>query len=621
MIRFTALFAIVLGYCLGLADPARGTTETDPYAEINASWDRLGAVYTRILESYHADLDQSAIMKAAIEGMLEELDAYSQFFDEEGLLQLQQDTSGKFAGLGITVAIKDHHPVIISPMEDTPADRAGLLPGDQIVAVEGRQTYDFSLEEVVQALRGEPGSEVRITVSRQGAPNTWDVVIERELIKIKSVSLAEELHPGIGYIGMRRTRFSENTSQEVNEALSDLQQQGVKGLILDLRGNPGGLLSQATEVADLFLPKGVPIVSIRERTGANSEIRYSQQEPVSRILPLVVLIDEGSASASEIVAGAIQDNDRGVILGTASFGKGSVQTIFDLYEAENSALKLTTAHYYTPSGRSIHRENRNFSRGVFIPSPLGQTKLPADWLFDTILHSATYDQAAAAVQARFNLDAGEVDQILSMDLSALVGLASASSQGESTDNDHEVFYTSNKRKVYGSGGITPDILVEAVELPLYVQEVERKRLFFNFMIEYMAGDSSRVEGITEDTPVDAETLEAFSYFLKERMSEGRAGRKELAQMRQLAKDMDWGAEVQGLVDSLEAIIERNQPKGFSPQVESYMRNGLKREQALRLWGRQASLRVALKEDPQMRAAILLLQDDSRYSQLLGQGAS
>ena len=622
MTRLAVLLYLVLGCCLGLVDQVKGTTDSDPYAEINANWERFGAVYSRILESYHADLDQKAIMKAAIEGMLKELDAYSQFFDEEGLLQLQQDTSGKFAGLGITVAIKDHHPVIISPMEDTPADRAGLLPGDQIVAVEGRETYDFSLEEVVQALRGEPGSKVRITVARQGTPRNWDVVIEREVIEIKSVSLAEELYPGIGYIGMRRTRFSENTSHEVNKALTDLHRKGVEGLILDLRGNPGGLLSQATEVADLFLPKGVPIVSIRERTGANSEMRYSQQEPVSRTLPLVVLIDEGSASASEIVAGAIQDNDRGVILGTASFGKGSVQTIFDLYEAGNTALKLTTAHYYTPSGRSIHREDRSFSRGAFIQSPLGQVKLPADWLFDTLLQSTTHDQAAAALQARFDLGEGEVDQILSMELGTLVGRSTpTAAKGQADEKEDEVFYTSNKRKVYGGGGITPDILVEPDEPPPYVQEVERRRLFFNFMVDYMAQDSLRFEGTTEDTPVDAKTLAAFKDFLKERMYDSRAGRQELELVRQLVGEMEWGSEVLASVDSLEAVIIRSGAQGFSPQIEFYIRNALKREQALRLWGRQASLRVGLKGDSQMREAIQLLQDDGRYSRVLGEDAS
>ena len=363
-------------------------------------------------------------MRAAIEGMLRQLDAYSQYFDEEGLRQLRQDTTGRFAGLGITVGIMEQTPVVIAPIEGTPADRAGLLPGDLIVAIEGRATYGRSLEEVVTELRGEPGSSVRITIRRRGEIANWDVVIVREMIRIRSVAVSEEILPGIGFISMRQTRFSEETSAEMEAALEQLFARGVKGLILDLRGNPGGLLSQATEVADLFLPKGAPIVSVRERAGRRQETKHSERRPPAAKVPLVILIDGGSASAAEIVAGAVQDNDRGLVVGTTSFGKGSVQTIFDLSDHARAALKLTTALYFTPSGRSIHRESLT-SPGVQ-QVPFGELRLPAGMLLSLVLTSPDVDVARDRLRARFDLDEGISRRILETTLGGLAGRVPAS---------------------------------------------------------------------------------------------------------------------------------------------------------------------------------------------------
>ena len=325
--------------------------QSDPYEDLNSGWDRFGEVLSHIVENYYADIENAEIMQAAIEGMVNHLDSHSQFYDEEGLRKLRQDTTGKYAGLGITIAIKDGFPIIISTMEDTPAYYAGIRSGDFIVSIEGLETKNLSLNEIVHELRGEPGSEVNISLASSIGGPYRSISLKRQLIRIHSVAFVENIEPNIGYVSMRETRFSETSANEVKAAVAKVIENGATSLILDLRGNPGGLLNQATQVADLFLPEGAPIVSIREREGQYENVKRSKSALATANLPLVVLINESSASASEIVAGAIQDNDSGIILGTTSFGKGSVQSIIPL--KNDGAIRLTIAKYYLPSGKSI----------------------------------------------------------------------------------------------------------------------------------------------------------------------------------------------------------------------------------------------------------------------------
>ncbi len=613
---FLGLPALVILICPALV----WASSVDPYEEVNHSWEQFGAVYTRILDNYYADLDQNQIMRAAIEGMLEELDSYSQFYDEEGLRQLRQDTSGKFAGLGITVGLKDHYPVVIAPIEGTPAYRAGLVPGDLIVKIENRDTFDLSLKEVVDILRGEPGTSVRIRVDRKGGPPAWDLVIKREIIKIKSVVLAEEIQPGIGYISMRQTRFSEDTAREVEGAIKDLKAKGVKGAIFDLRGNPGGLLSQATQVADLFLPREAPIVTIKEKAGARGELKRSQRRPIAGDWMLVVLIDAGSASASEIVAGAIQDNDQGVIMGTTSFGKGSVQTIFDLHEAENSALKLTTALYYTPSGRSIHRESFANLGGFPVKISFGEIELPIGLVLDLILRAPDRVWAETALRARFALEELQIGQVLSTPLGELIEARSA---GDSLEDSVEIFYTMKERKVYGRGGISPDITVEPIRPPGCVLELYRRRLFFDFVVDYVSRDSVLAQsGVVPE--VDEAMLRVFEDFARESDADPasrQAGRKELEALGKVVEEMGWKESVQVWVDSLEASIEEERARGVTAGVEPYIKAALRRELALRLVGKKASLLMVLEEDAQFQEAVRLLQAPQRYNQVLQKGAS
>ena len=590
----------------------RAATTEDPYAAVNASWERFGAVYSRILENYYSSLDQEQIMSAAINGMLGQLDSYSEYYDEEGLRQLRQDTTGKFAGLGITVAIKDRFPVVISPIEDTPAFRAGLRPGDLIVAVEGKSTLDMQLESVVNALRGDPGTKVAISVATHLGATPREVEIQREIITIKSVVLVEELEKKIGYISMRRTRFSEYTSSEVEEAIKSLPQ--VEGLILDLRGNPGGLFSQATQVADLFLPRGVPIVSIKEREGRREEVKYSDRHSIARDIPLVVLIDEGSASASEIVAGAIQDNDRGVIVGAASFGKGSVQTIFDLREREeeSSALKLTTALYYAPSGRSIHREQdiaKPVHRVLF-----GDRELPHQLVMDLVLRSENRAKALSALQSHFDMNSESAESVLLIRLGDLVGKSMMGAAGLPDSMANRTYYTQRGRKVFGGGGIKPDIRVESEPFPPYVQELERRRLFFDFVIDYVSTDSSWAEehpGLT----VSGEMVEGFMEFVRTKdrsLDQGQKGLNQIEELEDLAEKMDWGEEVQESIYQLRAAVKQEWERRHSSKLEPYIKSALRRELILRFKGRKAQLLEELQQDVQLAKAIEVLADQDQY---------
>ena len=590
----------------------RAATTEDPYAEVNASWERFGAVYSRILENYYAHLDQEDVMSAAIKGMLGQLDPYSEYYDEEGLRQLRQDTTGKFAGLGITVAIKDRFPVVISPIEDTPAFRAGLRPGDLIVAVEGKSTLDMQLESVVNALRGDPGTKVAISVATHLGATPREVEIQREIIRIKSVVLVEELKGKIGYIGMRRTRFSEYTSSEVEEAIKSLPQ--VEGLILDLRGNPGGLFSQATQVADLFLPQGVPIVSVKEREGRREEIKYSHRHSIARDIPLVVLIDEGSASASEIVAGAIQDNDRGVIVGASSFGKGSVQTIFDLREREeeSSALKLTTALYYAPSGRSIHRE-QDIAKPVYRVL-FGDRELPHQLVMDLVLRSENRAKALSALQSHFDMDSESAESILLIRLGDLVGKSKIGATGLSDSISNRTYYTQRGRKVFGGGGIKPDISVESEPFPPYVQELERRRLFFDFVIDYVSTDSSWV-GEHPDLTASDEMVKSFMEFVRtknRRLGQGQEGLSQIEGLEDLAEEMDWGETAQESIYQLRAAVEQEWERRYSSKLEPYIRSALRRELILRFRGRKAQLLEELQEDVQLAKAIEVLTDQNQY---------
>ena len=303
------------------------------------------------------NLTSQKLIYAALKGAVGQLDPHSEFLDADSFQTLQDDTQGQFGGLGLVVASKDGHVTVVAPMEDSPGFRAGILTGDRIVKVEGRNVEHESLNDVVKLLRGEPGSTVSLTVERPSTGATKTCSIRRSIIQMRMV---KDIHGKkeypvdenkIGYV--RITQFGEKTGEELDDALSQLKRQGVRGLVLDLRWNPGGLLDQAVAVCQKFLPRGQLIVSTEGRRVLEKYFAQGAGDELKNV-PIVVLANLGSASAAEIVTGCLQDLHRAVVLGEKTFGKGSVQTIFPL--VDGSALKLTVAKYYTPSHKVIHQQ-------------------------------------------------------------------------------------------------------------------------------------------------------------------------------------------------------------------------------------------------------------------------
>ncbi len=305
-----------------------------------------------VRSDYVEEPQAKPLIYGALKGMLATLDPYSQFMDPDSYNELKVETEGEFGGLGIEITIKDELLTVISPIDDTPAYKAGLQPGDRIVKIDGELTRGITLLEAVKKLRGKPGTKVDLTILREGETELKEVSLERAIITIDSVREAKILDDHIAYV--RISDFREQTSKDLRAALERLKAESMDSLILDLRNNPGGLLDVSVTVSELFLKRQELIVSTKGRLpNQNMEFR-ARADGLIYGLPLAVLINEGSASASEIVAGAIQDHGYGVIIGTKSHGKASVQTIFPL--KDGSALRLTTSKYFTPNGRSIHGE-------------------------------------------------------------------------------------------------------------------------------------------------------------------------------------------------------------------------------------------------------------------------
>nr|WP_298138488.1 S41 family peptidase [uncultured Pseudomonas sp.] len=351
--RLTSLaltIALLGGSALTQAETAASAT---PQAPLPLDELRTFAeVMDRIKAAYVEPISDKTLLENAIKGMLSNLDPHSAYLEPEDFRDLQESTSGEFGGLGIEVGTEDGFIKVITPIDDTPASAAGIQPGDLIVKIDGQPTKGLSMIEAVDKMRGKAGSKIELSLVREGG-KPFDVVLTRAVIKVRSVK-SQLLENNYGYL--RITQFQVNTGEEVGKALAKLRSKNggkLHGLVLDLRNNPGGVLQAAVEVTDHFLTKGLIVYT--EGRIANSQLRFSADPAdASEGVPLVVLINGGSASASEIVAGALQDHKRGVLMGTDSFGKGSVQTVLPLNN--DRALKLTTALYFTPNGRSIQAQ-------------------------------------------------------------------------------------------------------------------------------------------------------------------------------------------------------------------------------------------------------------------------
>ncbi len=371
MVRVTFLLAVLFGLTVSLllmrGVENRVLAQGDGYEDLKVFSEALATLQ----KSYVEPVKTKDLAYGAIKGMLNALDAHSGFMPPEIYKEMQIDTKGEFGGLGIQIGVKENRLVVIAPIEGTPAEKAGILPGDVILKVDAHAfTQDVNLMDAVNKMRGARGTKVQLTIARSTHPEPLVFDLIREIIHIKSVK-SKVLEPGVGYV--RLTQFQEQTAGDLRKALDVFQKENIHSLVLDLRNNPGGLLTSAVDVSQLFLESGKVIVSIRGRDAKQDEYMAENGGGALADIPMIVLVNEGSASASEIVSGAFQDWGRAVVLGTQTFGKGSVQTILPL--SDGSALRLTTAKYYTPKGRSIQNTGITPDIVVALPSAKGPRQI------------------------------------------------------------------------------------------------------------------------------------------------------------------------------------------------------------------------------------------------------
>ncbi|AMO67065.1 S41 family peptidase [Zhongshania aliphaticivorans] len=357
---FSALLILILAAPTAvLASEDNNTEQAEQLAEANSQGQlplqalrNFADVFNQIRLSYVEEVDDKTLLENAIRGMLSGLDPHSDYLDASSFEDLQNHTTGEFGGLGIEVGMENGFIKVVTPIDDTPAERAGIQPGDLIIQIDNKPIKGMNLQEAVTLMRGPAGSKIVLTILRNGVNAPFDVKLKRDVITVASVR-GEMLQPGYGYI--RISQFQSRTGQDLKKQLATLKagREPLKGLILDLRNNPGGLLQASVQVVDEFINEGLIVYTEGRLPNAYSRFMASAKNPADDT-PMVVLINGGSASASEIVAGALQDHRRAIIVGTQSFGKGSVQTVLPL--SEDSAIKLTTARYYTPSGSSIQAQ-------------------------------------------------------------------------------------------------------------------------------------------------------------------------------------------------------------------------------------------------------------------------
>jgi carboxyl-terminal processing protease len=448
-----AIFAVTVFFTVcavagTLVERRVGAQSSQDESQLRDSLKSFTDVYALVEQNYaepmNGDKADEAIYSGAIPGMLQVLDPHSHFYDPKSYAHMREDQRGHYYGVGMLIEPQNNKVYVVTPYEGTPSFNAGIHPGDQIAEVDGKSTDGWTSDQVAKALKGPKGTHVQVTMIRYGQPKPLIFDLTRDEIPHPSVDLKFEIRPGIGYIHL--SQFMETTGDEMQEAIDGFGD--LKGLVLDLRGNPGGLLSQAVEVSDHLLTKGQVIVSQRGRAYPDQNYTATHGNG-GKTFPIVVLVNRETASAAEIVSGALQDHDRALIVGETTFGKGLVQTVYNL--SENSGLALTTYHYYTPSGRLIQRNYAGVS------------------LYDYYNH-------AGAVAA--------------------------------DSSNREVKLTDSGRTVYGGGGITPDEKIATPETGRFQDELLYKDVFFHFAPVYVASHT-----VNKDFQVDQAVLGEFEKFI------------------------------------------------------------------------------------------------------------
>jgi carboxyl-terminal processing protease len=575
----TVIVAVLIGL---LIDTTVASSNDDFYEGLTLVDKVLSRIHTRYVE----EVDVDELITHAINGAIEILDPHTTFFEPKDYDELMVHTQGEFGGLGIQIALRDKILTVMTPIAGTPAERAGIRSGDQILKIEDKSTKKITLEKAVSQMRGEPGTKVTISIYREGEPELIDYEITRAIIDIKSVPYAGLFNDTIGYVKLNS--FSQDAGVKVSGAVDSLLKLGMKGLVFDLRSNPGGLLTQAREVSEIFLePKSLVVFTKGRVDRQNQQLVSSNREPLLPAdFPLVVMVNGGSASAAEIVAGAVQDWDRGVVLGDTTFGKGSVQTVEQIDQERH--IKITTAFYYTPSGRCINRPENGIRGGDEKEEELDSTEVESDSLV--------------------------------------------------TDTTkEEVYFTNKGRKVYGGGGVIPDTIIKYKPETYLIQKLILKDVFFkyaNYEFPILAK-----KGIVVDTSfvVEDDYVEKFYSYLDsidfdyESMAEKKLEEFKVysnlsvdttidsAVIEYLATNLttELSSEIENAINSIEKLLEKNRRAELDSEI-SIIKREIFKALLVREIGRDNNTihRMDLNEDAEFNSALKVISDAKLYQSLL-----
>ena len=523
--------------------------DASPYFEIAKNLDVFASLYREVNAYYVEDVEPYKLIKKGIDAMLESLDPYTNFIPEEEIEDFRFVTTGEYGGIGAVISEQDNDIIILEPYEDSPALKAGLEAGDKILEVDGKSTKGKTTNDISKILKGQPGTDVTLTIQKFIDKKTIKVPVTREEIKIDNVAYQCMLDSNTAYINLKG--FTQKASREVKDAFTTLKDNGAKKLILDLRDNPGGLLHEAVNISNIFLQKGREIVSTRGKVKEWDKVYEGLNTPVDIDIPMVVLINRGSASASEIISGVIQDYDRGIIIGERSFGKGLVQTSRPLsYKAQ---LKVTTAKYYTPSGRCIQ-----------------------------------------AVDYAHRNEDGSVGKI--------------------PDSLRVPFKTKNGRVVYSGGGIEPDITIERKPLSDLASVLILKRMIFNYALKFHK-EHSTIKPV-KDFVLDENDYKQFRNWLVENKFEYQnIPEREVEQFKTRLEKLSVSNVVKETIETLEKNIKANKNDEYEINKEE-IKQLLKEEIARLYYYQKGYTEATLKNDQCILSSKEILNNADRYSALL-----
>ncbi len=545
-----SLFIISLVSIMWVTNPV-DADEQDYYLRLKKSWQYMQKVYENLNQHYVEEIDPYPLIKAGIDGMLDKLDPYTVFLEEDGERRLQIITTGKYGGLGMEIGLRNKKITVIAPIDNTPAKKMGVQAGDIIEKINGQDIIGLSVDEVSDQLRGKIGTDVSLEIRRPGMEEPYSITLTRAEIVIEDVGYAGFIEPGVAYL--RLNGFTEKASDEMLSTINKLQnEQDIRAFILDLRGNPGGLLETAVEIVNIFVDKDEMVVytkGFRER-----EVKFfTRNKPLLPKVPLAVLVDRGSASASEIVAGALQDLDRAVILGGPTYGKGLVQKVYSIDNNAGAKLKITTARYYIPSGRCIQKTDYGNKNDVFIRDSLMQI---------------------------------------------LTGT--------------KEFYTRNKRKVEDKGGIYPDIKVLSDSLSYMTLDLIRKSLIFDFAVQF----HNEHQNWQPDRQLADSILTMFKFYIENKdIHYDMEGDRELIKLEKIASTQNYSKEIVKLIEELKNELKEQKEISFEKNKDE-LTKVLNAELTEKYLGTKERDYILLVDDKPVTEAVNILKNDNRYSKIL-----